>query len=317
MIAVRRNRRTLGALVLGGALVVGAPGARADGVVISPLDLDPAVRAQLAAEIAAARASDGAAFDALAAIDSYKPEGIRRSRHNQPSAARALMRLGRPGLWPMIEWTAFRAERGKLSDDQWRVLGAGLLQALGVLKDARAAPVLRAALAKAREPVWLDRAAEGLGMLCGEAEERLLLAASGRRGDRRAAAIAGLGHCRTHGSARRLAAILRGEPPDSDLAARATRALGYVGSSWALAADTRVRAEDAEAIRRTAVEALVEALPRQTASSTRAATARSVLMVEHPLALERLAVASRGTSGDVLDDIERLRRTLERKLARP
>jgi hypothetical protein len=321
---MQRKMNRIGFALVGLALGLAARSARADGVVASPLSLPNEVRLSLEKQIAQARAADPQIFAAVAAVDTYKPEGARRNRHGQPMAARAFMLMGPRALLPLIEWAAFKAPaRGNLGEAEWRALGSGLLQAIGVLKDPRGAPVLRAVFAGASDPEWLEQAAMGLGMMCGEAERQLLIAETAPASGRRDAAVAGLGYCRTPETAQKLGELMA-QATEPALAARVGRALGYVGSSWALAAEMkqgdkrhagRLAPEQADAIQRTAAEALVAALPRH-AGETREAIGRGVLMVEHPIALDRLEAASRTAPAALRADLERLRGQLAASLAR-
>ncbi len=296
------------------AVVVAAGDARAEGAVIGPDKLAPGARGALLAAIGRERARDASAFAAVRAVGAALETGVDQSRNHRPSTAAAFMGLGRGALVPMLELAAVSAERGRLGDAEWRALGEGLLQAIGALRDPRAAPVLAAAFAGATDPVLAERAAEGLGALC-RPVDRALLASRADAGDPlRAAAVAGLGRCRVAASVQRLAAIMA-EPLDEETAAKVARALGYVGSSWALRADGTVPDAEADAIRRAAARALVDAYRRH-GGAAREAIARALLMVEHPASVGWLAEAARASGGDDGRALARLGARLETNLAR-
>jgi hypothetical protein len=288
--------------------------ARADGVAIAPEAIPEAERATLVQQIAEARAQTPDAFDAVAAVDTYKPEGIRRSRNNKPDASRAFMRLGRPALMPMIELLAFQAERGSLTEEQWSALGDGLLHAIAFLRDDRAASTLEAVFLGSDDAKFVRKAGEGLGMLCGSRQQRVLLTASRETGPRRLGAITGLGWCRTKASVKRLAAIMA-EPLDAKTAAATAKALGYVGSSWGLSADKSIPADRAETIQRIAAEALVDQYPRF-GKKVRATMQTAVLMVEYRPSVGRLESMRRRVDQPMAKELDDLRDRLERALSR-
>jgi hypothetical protein len=292
-----------------------AGAAQADGVAIGPQDLSPEVRTALQAQIAEARATQPEAFRAVADVDSYKPEGIRRSRHNKPEAARALRRLGSPALMPMVELLAFDAERGSLTDEQWKALGRGLLQAIGFLRDARGAPALEAVFVKGSEPDFIRDAGEGLGMLCGQRQEKILLAWSKTSGPRQLGAIQGLGFCRTKASAERLATILSDSSIGQETAITTARSLGRVGSSWALAADKSMPADRAETIRRIASQALLDQYTRF-GKKVRDQIQDGVLMVEHRPSVGRISSLERQVATPFARELAILRQRLEIAIAR-
>jgi hypothetical protein len=292
-----------------------AESARADGVVTASSKIPADVRVKLEAEIAKAKTTQPKAFAAVAAVDTYKPSGIARVRHNKPTAARGLRQIGPAAFWPMIEQVAFKSDRGTLTDEQWHAFGDGLLQAISFLRNPNAVPVLEAIFLNSPDAVYAARAAEGLGMLCGDAQRSLLLSHVKAGDPQRTAAVVGLGHCRKLDVAQTLADVLKSEPADSDLAEKAARSLGYVASSWALAADKKMTADEGDAIRRTASEALVDAMPTQS-PRIREVAAHSVLMAEHPSAIDRLAAAKNRASVEVRPELVRLEARVKKSIER-
>jgi hypothetical protein len=106
--------RTFGKWVFGSvvalAAVLVARPSFAEGAVLTPGALEPAARSGLEAQIAAARARRPATFRAVRAVDTFRGPALTQSRHNQPTAARAFMRLGRDALLPMLEVIAWSAD---------------------------------------------------------------------------------------------------------------------------------------------------------------------------------------------------------------
>lgn len=266
-------------LLAAAAALSGAPAvAHADGVVVRTADLSAEDRAALEVGILAAKASTPAAFKAVAAVDTYTREGAKRLRSPNPSATRAFRSLGAAALWPLLEVAAVDAKRGPLSDTEWRALGSGILEALTVLKDERARPVLRAAMLHAKDPVWADDAAEGLGVLCGVEDEALLLARLRESPAAALAALEGLGQCRTVAVAERVAAFAL-DAEDASTRTRAARALGLLGSTWALAVEPKLTAPEKERIRRVTEGALQQAA-RTWRGASQAQAAKSLRMTE-------------------------------------
>jgi hypothetical protein len=295
-------------------VMVVAAEARADGVAIAPEAIPAEQRDALAQLIAQAKASHPETFAAVAAVDTYTTQGMKKVRSGKPEAARAFMRLGRPALLPMIELVAFDARRGDLTEEQWNALGRGLLHAISFLRDPRSAPVLEAVFKSSQHEEFMLKAGEGLGMLCGSRQQKLLLSGSKDSGPQRLAAIAGLGYCRTKASAERLAAIMA-ESNDAETAKITAKSLGYVGSSWGLQADKSIPADRAETIRRIASEALVDHYARY-GKKVRKEMGHAVLMVEHPASVGRIESARRRASGAIATELDDLRGRLETSLAR-
>ncbi len=297
-------------LVLGAALAVATTAlpARAGGVVVSETALSTGARSGLSGAIAKARGTEPAAFEAVRKAKDHVHGSAARQRNAKPSVTRELRRLGKAALYPLLELVAFQAKQGSLSDEEWRALGDGALQALAVLHEPKAAPVLAAAFLNASEPSWVEHAAEGLGMLCGESERNLLLSNLGPASPRRAAAITGLGYCRRREVAEKLASEL--QDPSPEIAMRAARALGYVGSSWALAVDKTVSPEESDQIRSFASSVLIRAYA-QREKPVREVIYRAVTMVEHPSAAAEIDREKAHASGEVRLELERLAHRLE------
>lgn len=287
--------------------------ARAEGVVLTPGALSAPARSALESEIAAARKQRPEAFRAARAVDSHRAQVALRARHGRPTAARAFMRLGKAAVMPMLEMIAWKADAAGLSREERLALGDGLLQAVALARDPRSAPVLETVFLKSAEPRFVASAAAGLGMLCGSEQRSLLLSHASVAGPRRAAAVAGLGHCRSVEVANALAGILAVEQEPS-LRQAAARALGYVGSSWALAA-TKLSAAERETIAKTAAKALAAAYASGD-EATQRVVARSLLMVGHAAALPKLRELERAAAPTARTAATRLRLRLEANLKR-
>ncbi|HZS38153.1 MAG TPA: HEAT repeat domain-containing protein [Polyangia bacterium] len=287
------------------AASAGGAGASAERPGLIAASLDAGERAKLAGEVERARRETPQAFANLAAIGGVRPEVYMRTRARRPEATRDLRRLGPSGLWPMLEVAALRGfpPQRALSDGERLALERGLVEVLGELGDARAIPVLRAALVGgANDRAVEEGAAVALGKLCGERELRLLIDLS-RAGDaRRASAIAGLGQCRQIAAAERLAAIA-GER-DAGAAEAAVRALGTIGSSWAWATGSAGDAATGERIRAIAAQAMVRAGASGAVPVERVAPELSLL--DAPSVANAIAAERARADGAALERLDRL-----------
>ncbi len=257
-----------------------APTAFADGLAIAPTQLPAAERTKLAAEIAQAKRDNPGAFAALRNVKGHKPETYGQYRNPVPMVSRELRQLGNEALLPMLEVLAFDAPSlAGATDLEREVYVTGLFDAVGRIRDGRAAPVLHAALS-ATQPGWLHRAsAEAMGRLCDAASlERLRVGLADAV--RRTSAISGLGQCRSVAAAKLLADEL-----DATVAAEEARviakALGALGSSWAWQALGPARKADGDKARGIAAAALVRGYVRFGGSDERSAHRQALTLVEH------------------------------------
>ncbi len=305
----------LSALALGAALALPAT-AMADGIVAKPSQLAPDARAALLQQIAAYRAENPAVFDAVRDVKGYRPEVYQQFQNPVPMVDRELRRLGKDALLPMLEELAFEAPaRGSATDAEWRVLAAGLLRAVGVLRDPRALPVLMAVFDDvAQDPEIARAAAEGLGRACTDDAFAALKKQSAAGQPHRLAAIAGLGECRRVQTAEHLASLLASES-DATAAEAIAAALGSVGSSWAWKAMGPGAAAAGDAARATAARALVGAVVKGS-PTVRVRARKALVMIEHPLTLELVAQARPSADEGAKVELDALARQLRRAAAR-
>jgi hypothetical protein len=290
----RHNTRRALALALTTVLLSLSGSAIADGLVAKATDLSLAERTALQSQIDAHKLKHPAAFAAVRNVEGYKPEHYMKFRNPTPMVGRELRRLGRRALLPILEALAFDVwPRGAATTREWVALEIGMLEAVTALRDARSQAVLRAAFRNATDPSVSRAAAEGLGALCNAADPSSMQSSSASLaaaslaklskalvGRRRAAAIAGLGECRRHGSATRLIAELDATASASD-AATIARALGTLGSSWAWSALGSQRKAEGSTIRAATADALVRAYVRIHDAAARAAIGDGLGMVAH------------------------------------
>jgi len=253
-------RKTLGTACALCIFASVAPAA-ADGNVISPSRLSPADRAALTTSIEAAKKVHPEAFDSVRALSARAAEYDASRRGRMTPMGPRFKALGANALFAMLDVVAVDApKRGDMPDTAWIALRAGLIEAIGALRDSRARPVLNAILSGPEQEHYVVRATvEAIGMLGTDADTARLVAASKAGGPKALSIVSALGHCRRLGAAQELARVLRQHPAD-DMAKAAAKSLGDVGSAWAWKTPDVARyASEEKAIRALAARALVDA----------------------------------------------------------
>lgn len=271
-------------IVLSFALLLAAPaGALARGVVVSVDDLDPATRDSLRAEIEAARVATPEAFERLAALRTRVSEIHAAKRGRLPVFLPSLQAMGPDALLPMLAELAFDAkDRGDLADAAWIGWQASLLEAVGKLRDVRAAPVLKAVIARGPAQILITSAATAAygKLLCDEATHWLVEHLAASDGERRLGILRGLGSCRRALAADALAGALRARP-DAAEAHIIAKSLGDAGSSWAWRTPVVSATGDEDAVRSIAAGALAEMWSSYD-GQTRKKIGHALLVVDHP-----------------------------------
>ena len=313
---MNRFKRLLISTMTIGALSLGSAAALAQGGLAAQLgQLPAAARASLTQEIGAYRLVHPELFRAVLDVAGVRPEVYTTFRNPLPNAAPELRALGPAALLPMLSALAIEGPRRALSERERSALTAGMLEAVGRLRDPRSAPVLRAALEGAsKDPVVKQAAAEALGRLCGDADLALLIKHAAAGDELRAAAIQGLGQCKRVESARHLASTLEAATDDATAAA-AARALGLVGSSWAWKAMGPAAEATGLAVREVAARALIKAFPLRS-GEVRARLGKSILEVEHPILSELIEKARASAQPELQMAFETLQKQLARQLVR-
>ncbi len=291
--------------LLGIGLFLIAPSALADGISIAPSALPNDARAKLENDITAAKAAQPKVFAAVKNVKGHRPEHYGKNRNPYPTATRELRGLGPTALLPMLDALAFQApDRGKLTDAEWDALAIGMLEAVGVIKDARASAVVGAIFeAGSLRPGVRLAAARAAGRLGGDAELTLLTGHAKTGDPLELAAIHGLGEMMRLEAAKHVAQILA-STKDAKVAAAAATALGTLGSSWAWKSlGPKAQATGLE-VRKVCASALTPRAVRGNAA-LRTAASEALLMVEHPdtLDLIRAQRSVKGTDARAVDGL--------------
>lgn len=241
----------------------------------------PVAKADLAADVAEARARVPQVFRAVNDVVTHAEELDARSRAPGLPLTPRLRALGPNALFPMLEVL----ERGlpPMAPSARDALRVGLLEAVGSIRDARAVPVLERELARATTPSHVRGAATALARIGTDPALTVLaraeLAAKKSDPERQRLILEGLHDCRREAAAKLLASRLA-EPGVGDGLARVlVRSLGGVGNAWAWRASSDVTERDAT--RRIAATALLRAyLERE--GEAREAAAKALLVVDDP-----------------------------------
>lgn len=222
--------------------------------------------------------------------------------------------LGPRAFGPMIELLAFDAHGAKdISGTPATALRLGLIEALGIIRDARAIPVFAHLLdARASDFDTQRAAAEGLARIGTDDALSVLTRAfaSARGTERERAILLGLHDARREAAAKLLAAKLDAPDTDEATAKIAAKSLGGVGNAWAWKTVNQARSEES-ATRALAARALVKAYVRFTGEA-RDQAAKSLLVVDDPSTASLVAEAKKTAKADALAALT----ALEQRLAK-
>jgi len=278
------------------ACVLGAPStaSAAPALAIDASTLPPHTRTALRDDIARARAADPASFGAVRDVVVRARELDRRARGRKAPIALHLAALGPKALLPLLELAAFEAP-ALAPDGDRAALRRDVVEAIGLLHDARAMPVLTALLDRDGDLEMTRTAAEAIGRLESTDAASTLTAALGKATGERATAIAaGMGACHRASIAKALADRLAARP-DEATAKVLARALGHAGNAWAW---KTVAARDEEtAARAIAARALVAAYVGYRGEAHEAAS-KALLVVDAPGTPSLLEAARKAAPDD-------------------
>lgn len=276
-----------------------APPAAEDAVFRMPARAFPELRR----DVAHARAVDARAFVAVNAIVSKAPSINARARAHKAPIALYLSKLGPSALMPMLEMLALDAPRG-LPSGSAAAVRRSLIEAVGLVRDARALPVLGAILEDTSEDAETTRTVTEAVARIGsdEAATRIIAALEAARDARARAILSGMGECRRVRAVEALASRLRATS-DEATARVAARALGRAGNAWAWETEADRSAE--ATIRAAAARALVDAFVRQSGEA-RDAASNALMVVDAPGTPALIAAAKKGASPDAARALDAL-----------
>lgn len=252
--------------------------------------------ADLRQDVARARAADPRAFARVSDLVALAPDANARARARRAPIALYVASLGPSAVLPTLELLALDPPRGVPSESA-PALRRELIEATGLLRDARAVPVLAAILEDPKEePETTRTTTEALARIGGAtAASKILTTLASARDARARAILAGMGELRRVDVAEELAARLRAAPDDAT-ARVAARSLGRAGNAWAWRAESD--RTDESRIRATAARALVEAFMRWSGEA-RTAAESALLVVDAPETPALIAEARRSATPEL------------------
>ncbi len=302
------NTLTILAVVLGG-LVSAGTAAAGPGTAALSTQLPAASRTELRANIDKARVANPSVFQSVRAIASHAREEDKRARGRKAPIAQRLANLGSAALLPMLELVAFDAPSlaaGETAADRASVQ-RDLVEAIGLLRDPRAMPVLVTVLARDVDFESTRGAAEAVARLeSAVAASTLVAALDSASGERASAILAGMGACHRTVVARALAGRLASVSDDAT-ARIVVKALGHVGNAWAW--KTLGDRSEETATREAAARALVVAYVRL-AGDVREAAAKAILVVDDPHTDSLVAAARQSATPEQVAALDALARRL-------
>lgn len=295
-------------------VISSSPSAEAAGIALDANALTPAARAELTKEIVRANAEVPALVKQVRDVAAHARDLDSGSRLPGAPLTMHFKALGPRAFGPMIELLAFDAQAAKdLSGTPAVALRLGLIEAIGIIRDARAIPVFAQLLdAKSSDFDTQRAAAEGLARIGTDDALATLKTSfgSGRGADHERAILSGLHDARREAAAKLLVAKLDAADTDEATAKIAAKSLGGVGNAWAWKTVNNARSEEA-ATRALAARGLVKAYVRFTGEA-RDQAAKSLLVVDDPSTASLVAEAKKTANADTLKALT----ALEQRLAK-
>ncbi len=299
---------SMASLLCGLALSASAsatPGAT--GFALDSTKLLASQRTSLRSGIDKARFADPTAFRDVRDIVAHAREADQRARGRKAPNSLRLAGLGTKALMPMLELVAFDAPplaAGETAADRASVT-RDLIEAIGMLRDARSMPVLVAVLGRESDPATTRTAAEAVARMdSDEAANVLVGAADKATGERATAILAGMGSCHRTLVARTLGDRLAAHP-DEGAARQILKSLGHAGSAWAW--KTLADRSEESATRETAARALIAAFV-QYGGDAREGAAKALLVVDDTHTNALIEAARRSAPADTAVALDELAR---------
>jgi hypothetical protein len=302
--------RILSGAFLALAISLSAGDASAVGVELDGATLPAQTRDALRADIAKARGEVPELFKAVNDVVAHAKDLDAQARAPGVPLTLHFKGLGPRALMPLIDVLAFDGHPAArdLNETASSALRVGLIEAIGIIRDGRAVPVLAQALDGAREEKIVRASSEALSRI-GNDEALGTLTASLQKADatrnlgRARAILSGMHELRREAGARLLATRLDAER-DPDTAKVLAKSLGGVGNAWAW--KTKMSQNDATITRKTAARALVDAYAKWNNADVREAAAKALLVVDEPSTPALIAAAKSGASRETVTVLEQL-----------
>lgn len=301
---MRAMKHLFSAAAAGLVVVSLSGGAHADGVALQSRYLAKNELATLKAEIAKAKRQNPTVFKKVAEAPKMAVEVDERKRGRVASITLPLNALGKDALYPMLEMLAIDAQpRGKMSDSAWTTLRSGLIEAVGLIRDKRARPVLETILRRESEFEMVRAATEALGRIGDDASAKKLAKLALTPNSKQPAVISGIGECRRIVAAEALAKLIGSGDEAQELLV--IKSLGTVGNAWAWDTPDISKSGEGAKVRAIAAAALMKAFVSNTGYA-RDKAARALLVVNDPSTPKLIAHAKAGARGELAQALDEL-----------
>jgi HEAT repeat protein len=278
--------------------------AHADGIAVKTVHLKARDRAALTAEINKQRKANPKAFQQLADAPKLAEEMDANHRGRTGSITMQLNGLGSAALFPMLEMLAISGPtRGKMTDGAWRTLKVGLIEAVGLIRDKRAKPVLNTILDRESDFELERAAAEALARIGDDASAKKLVKLALTPGPKQAPVLSGIGECRRTIAAKALARLAT--TPDDAVALVVIKSLGTIGNAWAWETPVIAQSGERDQVRSTAAKALIKAFVSHK-DYVRHKAGSALLVVADPSTPQLIQAAKKGASPDLVADLDAL-----------
>lgn len=296
------------------ATLLAAPAAAQAAPSLAPVKLEAPEQAKLAKAVEAARKASPKAFEALSSIEQSLTALDQKKRGRKLAVAPLLKPLGEAALLPMLERLAISGPDAQLAPALRATYRAGVVEAVGALRDERARAVLISLLDSDDEEL-LKATVGALSRLGDDVSVgKVLGALSSAKGARRAAVVAALGECRRAACAKALGAELDGASEPDDIRSIA-RALGRQGSSWAWKTPVIAASGDEASVRGEAARALVAAFARASGPA-RDDVQTALMVVDAPSTPQLIADARKSAPASTQAALDELAARLSNNAAR-
>ena len=280
------------------------------GVAIQASQLSNTAHAELRSAVNKDRAKNPRAFRRVSDTAQHIIVLDRNKRGRFATITRQLNSLGKDALYPMLEMLALRAPTlGTPRSSAKTALRVSLIEAVGMLRDPAAIPILDVIVDQESE-FWTRRAAvEALGRIGTDKSAKKLAQLAAKPGKARRAVLAGIGGCRRAVCVKGVAIATRSSNlSDVHLA---LRALGDMGSSWAWTTPAVRKSGEESTVRGTAARALIEAFAKHHRNKRlRIEIIKSLYMVDDPSAETLVEAQKSGASSALVRALDELKAKL-------
>ncbi|HEY3446635.1 MAG TPA: HEAT repeat domain-containing protein [Myxococcales bacterium] len=234
--------------------------------------------AELTQRVAQAAREKPDAFRAVSVIKRGVPTLDQKRRGPIAAVAPMLKALKKDAFWPLVGEVLTGMKSDEFLPSARTAWAVGVLEALGALGDAQAAPAVLQALRTESQPETVRAAAAALGQIHPDAADVLVPLAT-HPGPMQLPVVAALAECRTLKAAKALAGLLAETEGDEALGRTGAKALGELASSWVWQRPAYAARPERKDLAAVAAQGLLTAFLRTTGQA-RTVAERNLLVVD-------------------------------------